>query len=81
MEPHCALKAAGHLFKNKGCYHHNANDRFGLNEFRQVGLLNVVELVVDDDLLGFFGTLGAEYHDALAVQQEGVHVSDADACS
>ena len=32
MEPHCALKAAGHLFKNKGCYHHNANDRFGLKE-------------------------------------------------
>jgi hypothetical protein len=30
MEPHCALKAAGHLFKNKGCYHHNANDRFGI---------------------------------------------------
>ena len=30
MEPHCSLKAAEHLFKNKGCYHHNANDRFGL---------------------------------------------------
>ena len=30
MEPHCALKAAEHLFKNKGCYHHNANDRFGI---------------------------------------------------
>ena len=32
MEPHCALKAAGHLFNNKGYYHHNANDRFGLNK-------------------------------------------------
>ncbi len=32
MEPHCALKAAGHLFKNKGCYHHNANDRYGLKK-------------------------------------------------
>ena len=31
MEPHCALKVAKHLFKNKGYYHHNANDRFGLN--------------------------------------------------
>ena len=31
MEPHCALKAAKHLFKNIGYYHHNANDRFGLN--------------------------------------------------
>ncbi len=30
MEPHCALKATKHLFKNKGYYHHNANDRFGL---------------------------------------------------
>ena len=30
MEPHCALKVAKHLFKNKGYYHHNANDRFGL---------------------------------------------------
>ena len=30
MEPHCALKPAKHLFKNKGYYHHNANDRFGL---------------------------------------------------
>jgi hypothetical protein len=28
--PHCALKAAKHLFKNKSYYHHNANDRFGL---------------------------------------------------
>ena len=33
MEPHCSLKVAEHLFKNKGCYHHNANDRFGLNSF------------------------------------------------
>ncbi len=31
MEPHCALKATGQLFKNKGCYHHNANDRLGFN--------------------------------------------------
>ena len=31
MEPHCALKAAKHLFKNKNYYHHNANDRFGFN--------------------------------------------------
>jgi hypothetical protein len=30
MEPHCALKEAKHLFKNKGYYHHNANDRFGI---------------------------------------------------
>jgi len=30
MEPHCALKATGQLFKNKGCYHHNANDRLGI---------------------------------------------------
>ena len=30
MESHCSLKAAEHLFKYKGCYHHNANDRFGL---------------------------------------------------
>ena len=33
MEPHCALKAAKHLFKNKGYYHHNANDRFGFTTF------------------------------------------------
>jgi hypothetical protein len=32
MEPHCSLKEAKHLFKNKGYYHHNANDRFGLKE-------------------------------------------------
>ena len=32
MEPHCALKAAKHLFKNKGYYHHGANDRFGLKK-------------------------------------------------
>ena len=31
MELHCALKAAGHLFQNKVCFHHNANDRFGFN--------------------------------------------------
>lgn len=31
IEPHCALKAAKHLFKNNGYYHHNAIDRFGLN--------------------------------------------------
>ena len=24
-------QSAGHLFQNKGCFHHNANDRFGLN--------------------------------------------------
>ena len=30
MEPHCALKVAKHLLKNKRYYHHNANDRFGL---------------------------------------------------
>ena len=30
MEPYCTLKAARHLFQNKGCFHHNANDRFGL---------------------------------------------------
>ena len=29
MEPHCALKTERHLNKNKSCYHHNANDRFG----------------------------------------------------
>jgi hypothetical protein len=29
MEPHCALKAAKRLFKNKSYYHHNANNRFG----------------------------------------------------
>jgi hypothetical protein len=32
MEPHCALKAAGHLFQNRSCFHHNANDRFGLKQ-------------------------------------------------
>ena len=32
MEPHCALKAAKHLSKNRGYYHHNANDRFGFKE-------------------------------------------------
>ena len=32
MEHHCALKVAKHLFKNKGHYHHNANDRFGLKQ-------------------------------------------------
>ena len=32
MEPHCALKVAKHLFKNKRYYHHNANDRFGIME-------------------------------------------------
>jgi hypothetical protein len=31
MEPYCTLKVAKHLFKNKGCYHHNANERFGFN--------------------------------------------------
>ena len=30
MAPHCALKVAKHLFKNKSYYHHNANDRFGI---------------------------------------------------
>ena len=34
MEPHCSLKAAKHLFKNKSYYHHNANDRFGLKELK-----------------------------------------------
>jgi len=29
MEPHCDLKPAKHLFKNKGYYHQNAIDRFG----------------------------------------------------
>ena len=29
MEPHCALKTRTHLLKNRSCYHHNANDRFG----------------------------------------------------
>ena len=28
IQPHCALKAAKHLFKNKDYYHHNANDLF-----------------------------------------------------
>ena len=32
MEPHCALKTQRHLNKNKSCYHHNANDRFGFND-------------------------------------------------
>ena len=32
MPPHCALKVAKHLFKNKSYYHHNANDRCGLNQ-------------------------------------------------
>ena len=41
MEPHCSLKAAEHLFKNKGCYHHNANDRFGLNSISQKSLCTV----------------------------------------
>lgn len=27
---HCTLKATKQLFKNKGSYHHNANERFGL---------------------------------------------------
>ena len=31
MEPHCALKTKTHLLKNRSRYHHNANDRFGLN--------------------------------------------------
>ena len=31
MEPHCALKTRTHLLKNRSCFHHNANDRFGLN--------------------------------------------------
>ena len=30
MEPHCALKVAKHLFKNKRYYRYNANDRFGI---------------------------------------------------
>ena len=33
MKPHCALKVAKHMFKNKGYYHQNANDLFGLNCF------------------------------------------------
>ena len=33
MESHRALKAAAHLFQNKGCFHHNANDRFGFNHY------------------------------------------------
>lgn len=28
IQPHCALKAAKHLFKNKDYYHHNTNDLF-----------------------------------------------------
>lgn len=39
MELHCALKAARQLFNNKGCYHHNANDRFGLSCVKMVLLL------------------------------------------
>ena len=50
-----------------------------LYQLRQVGLLDVAELVVDDDLLGLFSILGAEHHDALAVQQEGVHVGNRNA--
>ena len=34
MDPHCALKAAKHLFKNKSYYHHKANERFGLKELK-----------------------------------------------
>ena len=33
MKPYCALKVAKHMFKNKGYYHQNANDLFGLNCF------------------------------------------------
>ena len=32
MEPHCALKTKRNLLKNNSCYHHNANDRIGLNK-------------------------------------------------
>ena len=36
LEPHCALKAAGHLFQNEGCFHHIANDQFGLKLNRRL---------------------------------------------
>ena len=36
MEPHCALKASKYLLKNINCYHHNANDRFGLKGLNYV---------------------------------------------
>ena len=60
MEPHCALKAAKHLFKNKGYYHHNANDRFGFKTFyslptREGGgrvFLFHIDLLAVDALLG-----------------------------
>ena len=50
MEPHCALKAAKHLFKNKGYYHHNANDRFGLKVIYNAGngiFKNILYIEVD----------------------------------
>ena len=52
MEPHCALKAAGHLFKNKGCYHHNANDRFGFKENTDNGFANLVIFDADEERNG-----------------------------
>ncbi|MCR4921428.1 MAG: hypothetical protein K5945_06955 [Bacteroidaceae bacterium] len=39
MEPHCALETTKHLFKNKSYYHHNANERFGLNLFEPCSFL------------------------------------------
>ena len=50
MEPHCALKAAKHLFKNKGYYHHNANDRFGLKVIYNAGngiFKNILYIEID----------------------------------
>ena len=38
MEPHCAFKASKYLLKNLNCYHHNANDRFGLKDSRELAL-------------------------------------------
>lgn len=40
---------------------------------------DVAEVVLSDDLDGEGAVVGAEDHDALATEEEGVHVDEADA--
>ena len=44
----------------------------------EVFLGNELQVVEDDGLTGLVRIVGAEHDDPLALQQEGVHVGDAD---
>ena len=75
MEPHCALKVAKHLFKNKSYYHHKANDLFGLNinnNMKKV-LLSLMMTIM------FVSITEATPKDTIRVAQTLAHVTSADA--